>query len=870
MDAAVKPGRLLERDAVLVALRTSLVEVSAGHGRLVLVAGEAGVGKSTVARIFGEEASASARVLWGSCDALFTPRPLGPFLDIADDARGGLETAVEQGPPEVVSALLRLPRSKSATVVVVEDVHWADEASLDTLRLLVRKLARAPLLVLATYRETELDRVHPLRILLGELATLAHVERLTIHPLSVEAVAQLAGPAGVDAGELHRLTGGNPFYVTEVLASGEGAIPATVRDAVLARAARLSDEARDVLDAVAIVPPQMELWLLEALAGEHLPALEECLSSGMLVESGTAVGFRHELARLAIEESLSPQLRLRLHRRTLAALTRPPTSNADPSRLAHHAEAAGDAEAVVEYAPAAAESASAHGAHREAAAQFARALRFGDAFALERQAELYARRADECYLSSQFDEAVAAQERAVELRRELGDVRAEGDALRALSRFLFFSGRTEEGESIAGEAVNLLERLPPGRELAIAYANLSQRRMVVEDRESAIEFGTRALALAEHLDDPETRVYALTNLAGAEASGGGEHGLRKLADALSLARQHDLDDHAGRIFQLLVYWPLRNRRFDLVEEYLDAGLAYCGERGLETWWLYLLADRAWVELMLGRWDDAGTSAAAVLRDPRCAPNARGWALTVLGLLRARRGDPEALAPIEEAQRLAATTAELMRIGPPAAALAELDWLNGDSRTASGKTDAALALALERHVPWMAGELAYWRHKHGIVDQLAPELGGPWALQLAGDWARAAEQWHALGCPYDEALALSEGNDQYALLRALAMCRELGAKPLATIISRRLRDLGFPIPRGARASTRANAAALTAREIDVLQLVADGKRNTAIAEQLFLSARTVEHHVSAILRKLDVQSRGEAVAEAGRLGLLKDT
>jgi predicted ATPase len=267
--AATREGpRLLEREAVLGGLRESLAEASGGCGQLVLVVGEAGAGKSAAVRAFCDEARGSARVLWGGCDPLFTPRPLGPFLDFAEDAGGGLQEAVDQGPPEVVAALLALARERSATMVVVEDVHWADEATLDVLRLLGRRLWQAPLLVVATYRDDELDRAHPLRIVLGELATQPHVERLPVPPLSAEAVAELAESSELDAAELHRLTGGNPFLVTEVLASGTGAVPATVQDAVLARAARLSERARGLLDAVAIAPPRVELWLLEALAAK--------------------------------------------------------------------------------------------------------------------------------------------------------------------------------------------------------------------------------------------------------------------------------------------------------------------------------------------------------------------------------------------------------------------------------------------------------------------------------------------------------------------------------------------------------------------------------------------------------------------------
>jgi len=235
-------ARLLERDTVLDALCESLDQARVGRGRLVLVAGEAGVGKSVAVREFSRRAS-SSRVLWGACDALFTPRPLGPFVDVAEQAGEPLLTALDGGPADVVTALLQMAGPRAPAVVVIEDLHWADEATLDAVRLLARKVGQVRLLVIATYRDEELDRAHPLRMVLGELATRPHVVRLAIPPLSPDAVAELAQVSELDARELHRLTDGNPFFVTEVLATGGSAIPPTVRDAVLARATRTLNSA---------------------------------------------------------------------------------------------------------------------------------------------------------------------------------------------------------------------------------------------------------------------------------------------------------------------------------------------------------------------------------------------------------------------------------------------------------------------------------------------------------------------------------------------------------------------------------------------------------------------------------------------------
>src|SRR6266545_1238613 len=499
---APAPGMLLERGAELSVLadRLDAVERSA-RGQVLLVRGEAGVGKTTLLRRFCDQRGQPVRILWGACDPLFTPSPLGPLRAVAEGSGGELGAAVERGamPYEVARSLARELGARAPSVFVLEDVHWADEATLDVLRLLARRVEAVPALVVVSYRDDQLDRAHPLRIVLGELATSRAVGRVRLGRLSPVAVARLAEPYGVDAGELYRKTGGNPFFVVEALASGAGGIPDTVRDAVLARAARLSPAGLGLLEAVAVVPPQAEPWLLEALAGGAADALEECLASGMLVAGPGGVAFRHELARLAVEESVPPHRKAALHRGALAALADPPGGVPDLARLAHHAEAAGDAGAVVRFAPAAAARAASLGAYREAAAQYARALRFGGRLPPGRRAELLERRSFACYLTDQNDAAVAAIQDALACRRQLGQRLEEGDALRWLSQVLWCPGRAGEAEEAARAAVALLEALPAGRELAMAYANLGHTHSAAGRREEAVGWAGRALELAERL-----------------------------------------------------------------------------------------------------------------------------------------------------------------------------------------------------------------------------------------------------------------------------------------------------------------------------------------------------------------------------------
>ena len=457
---------LLEREDPLARLRAGVVEAASGSGRLVLLTGEAGVGKSAVVEQAGDDAD--VRVWAGWCERLFTPRPLGPLADLASDAVGPLAEVVGRGAPvhEVLPVLLDELRARP-TLLVIEDLQWADEATLDLVVLLARRMATTRSLAVVTCRDDELSADHPLRLVLGGLAA-AGVERLRLSPLSIDAVRELAASHQVDAEELFRRTGGNPFYVTEVLAAGGSELPPSVRDAVVARAARLDPEGRALLEAVSIVPGTVPLPLVTALGREDADRLDTCLASGMLVESRDGISFRHELARAAIADQIEPLRRAGLHRIALETLR---VQGADAARLAHHAEAAGDVDAIVQFAPIAAAQATARGAHREAAAQYRRAAARRHSTAPARHADLLQRGAHASYLIDRFAEAIDWLRAAVELRREEGDVRGESDALRQLSAVQRCGGHSTDAKVTGLAAVTLLDGVAADRELAAAYRN---------------------------------------------------------------------------------------------------------------------------------------------------------------------------------------------------------------------------------------------------------------------------------------------------------------------------------------------------------------------------------------------------------------
>lgn len=866
---SVRPTDLLERGEALATLTEALNEARLGQGRVVLVGGEAGAGKTTLVRAFCGRLDPDTRVLVGACDPLSTPRPLGPLHDVAGDCAALAVGLADDTQPSEVFALLHEELVGQPTVLVLEDLHWGDEATLDVLRLLARRLD-VPALVVCTYRNDGLRRDHPLRVLAGDLATVGAVGRLSLEPLSPAAVAQLALGHAIDPADLYERTGGNPFFVAQILAAGGAGVPPTVRDAVLARAAGLPTDALEVMEVVALTLPRADSLLLETVLEDAVAQVEACVGTGLVAWDDSALTFRHELARAAIEAEIPPTRRTAHERRILAALRQAPGGDVDPARLAHHAEAAQDVEAVLELAPAAAARASATGAYREAAAQYARALRVGGTALSPRQrAELLEGRSRACYLADDQLEAIAVVREAIAWRRQEGAPTHEARDLTELSSYLTCRGLLREAHAAMAEAARLIEGHEESAEVAFVEAYRSVMAWLDGDRDGAVALAWRAREMSLRTGNVRSAVNALVTVGSIELEREVERGRELVEQALAEALAAGFSEQAARALNNLGGCA---GEAELADTYLPQALEYCVTSNEDLWRINVLALAARNSLDRGRWAEATDFADRLLRDPRESPWPQHEALLVLALVRARRGDPGAATALAEAEDVGVPADEVEAHVDIAAARAEVAWLEQRTQTVDEATGPAVRLAAERGDTAALARLDFWRRLAGLETTTAAGVGAadPYALAASGRFAAAAAAWERSRRPYEAALALLAQGDETSLREALARLQTLAAGPAAQLATRRLRLLGARgVARGPRRATRQNAAGLTPRECEVLSLLATGGRNAEIAEQLFLSRRTVDHHVSALLRKLDAGSRVEAIAAAHRLRLLQD-
>lgn len=863
-------SHLLERAELLEAIQRHVEEAREGRGSLLLIAGEAGAGKTSLVDAAARDLSESAVVLKGACDALSTPRPYSPLMDFAFAPDSGLqELASGLDPQDMFSIVLDHLRSRLRPVfMIIEDVHWADEGTLDFLRFIGRRVEPTNATIVCTFRDDELHTEHPLRLVLGQLASLQTTHRLGVPALSREAVEQLAVGHDLDVEDLFEVSGGNAFYVTEVLAAGER-IPTSVQDAVLARVAELGPASRQALEAVSIAPRSLEIEYARSLSGADARHLEEAASTGVLADDGHAYRFRHELARGAVEQSIGSVRRADLHTRLVELLVAAPKP--DLARIAHHAKGTGSERMILEHVPAAAEDAGRSGSHREAVSLYEAVIGVSASMEPGELAATKVALARELSFLGKDEAALGHLQVAESYYDATGETNLLAETLLQKAGAQWAATRTAAARVTVSQAIALLEPLGPGETLARAHYLAAHFWMLARRYRLGIDEAERALDVAEELQSGELEAAARQRIGWLElVTGDAEEGIRIIRQLMDEARSVPTVVRARMLAgsspgSTMLWGNLGSacgevRRYDIALPTLREGIERALEIDEDASVAYQRAWQARIAFEQGRYSDAIEIAATV---EATAPNRVGTAIVTgrgaLGRTRIRLGREDGRQLLERTLEIGEHH-EVQHVWSLWCGIAEHAWLWGKSRTIPGLLDAVYERALETDSAWARGELGYWMWMGDGIGGPPPGAAEPFALQMSGNWKAAADAWREIGCPYETALSLAAG-DAEAKYEALAIFDDLGCRPAGALLRTRMKEQGLEsIPRGPIRQTQANPANLTPRQLEVAELLASGLTNAEIADQLYVSKKTVEHHVSAVFTKLGVASRADAVSK----------
>ncbi len=864
---------LIERESFLHLLQTQFSKVAGGEGHCVFVSGEAGIGKTSLVKTFCRLQGDDCIVYQGACDALFTPRPLAPLYDIIWQVNKELWPAtqtIEQRTALFATFFRELKSQNKRNIILFEDIHWADEATLDFIKFFARRITQLPCLFVLTYRDDETPFYSSLRNLYGQLPPDSFT-RLQLTPFSKEAVTAMAGKKGYNAEDVYLISGGNPFYVNEILASYSPGVPENIKDSILAVYDRLEEGTKHAWQICSVIPEGLEINRFAKIKSSWDEEMDHCFALKIIIIKNDRVVFKHELYRRTIEGSLSPFKRIALNKMMLDLFLTSFEDEGDIERIVHYAKNANENGLVIKYASVAAKQAASVGAHTEAAKLYLTAIDYYQGVDEDLLLQLYEGYAFESYLTNKVKDAIIYTAKSLKFLEKRGDSEKLAKCLCFLAWLCWIDDDLKKAEEFTRQAIEVLKDKPVSHSKAAAYSLLSQLKMMSDLSEECIFWGEKAIAMAKDLLDKGLLSYALGNVGAVKirVPAWQQEGLSLLQQSLEIGLENSYHEYTGMAYINLAYNSVIIKDYPSAKSALDTGIHFCEENNLYLSGNYLLIVKARFYLETGNWTAAYNIAAPLAGDDKQLKIITIYALSILASIEMRRGDPAAIiSRLTKATSYAFETTEPQRIITVLSAFLEYEWIMGEHLIDDELLKNAIQIIQNRGNIYGNSEFLFWMQRARGQSLLLKEVFQGYDISSPAKAKKAASLWKNAGCPYNEALALSAGTEDDKR-EAIGILQGLGADAVVQTIKAEMRSAGMKsIPRGMRKSTLSNAALLTGRELDVLQLLKEGLQNKEIAGKLFIAPKTVDHHISSILFKLDVTSRAKAVNEAVRQEIIK--